>query len=145
MRVAYEHIRLVSSDELAKAITESYLEDEIANTDLNGLQALDSLERDDAKDVYEDIFGTDSHMDDFEQLQPIGASTTLLPQISNKIGNLSKEIDKINGTVTTDANGRELESTQQQKLDDIYRILGETKLTRSKMECAPAWILDKSL
>lgn len=78
MHVAYEHIRLVPSNDLAKQITESYLKDEIADVDHQGVQSLESLEGSETNDIYEDIFGTNSYMEEIEELQPIETSTTLM-------------------------------------------------------------------
>lgn len=40
MRVAYEHVRLVPSKDLAKDITESYIEDDIADTKTDELKKI---------------------------------------------------------------------------------------------------------
>lgn len=146
MRVAYEHIRLVPSDELAKEITESYLEDEIADTDTTGLKTLESLDRDDdSSNAYEDIPGTDTDMDDIEKPRSLDTSTSLMSQLNNPIGNTAKDVGQIESTTTKNIDGCELESTQQLTLDALYRIVGGKQMTRSKMGCAPAWILDKAL
>lgn len=43
MRVAYEHVRPISSNEIARQITESYVEDKIANTDPTELKTIEKM------------------------------------------------------------------------------------------------------
>lgn len=38
-----------------------------------------------------------------------------------------------------------LHSINQHTLNEIYRVIGGKQMTRSKMSCAPDWILDKAL
>lgn len=60
MRVAYEHVRLVPSNELAKQISESFIEEDIADADANNVRTIEEMTSKDKDNVYEDIFGTES-------------------------------------------------------------------------------------
>lgn len=90
MRVAYEHIRLVPNNELAKAIVQSTLEDDIAETDTSELKTMEEMILDDHHDIYEEILGNDSDMEDVKDLKPIGASSSLLS--SKPTGQPEKDI-----------------------------------------------------
>lgn len=78
LRVAFEHIRLVSSKERAKQIYESFMEEDIAETDRNGLKPIEKMTDSDEKDLYEDILGTETDNDDDEELRPIGTTNSML-------------------------------------------------------------------
>lgn len=62
MRVAYEHIRLVPSNEIAKEITQNLLEDYMAETDPKDIKTIEQM-TDDDRYLYEDVFGTDSDIE----------------------------------------------------------------------------------
>lgn len=107
MRVAYEHIRLIASNDLAKKITETYLEEEIASMGNEDLKTLTDLENNKEKDIYTEIFGDDSDSDDEVELQPIGSASTLLSKVT--VGDTSKDVGQIRDTTTNNIDSVELQ------------------------------------
>lgn len=102
-------------------------------------------------DIYEEIFGTESDTDDDEELHPIGktpskkANNTLTMLQSKSTGEPEKDIVTSYNDKTDTIDENKLESIHQHTLNEIYRVIGRKKLTRNKMDCASAWILDKAL
>lgn len=97
MRVAYEQVRIVPSNEIAKEILESFLEDYIADNQHEDLKTIDQMTEHDNttdNDTYKEIFGSDSDTDDDEDLQPIGTScTTIGAMLSTQaIGETRKDV-----------------------------------------------------
>lgn len=114
MRVAYEHIRLIPSNKLAKAITETYLEDDIANENPHELKSLKELEVGKEKDIYSEIFGDDSDLDEEEELKPIGSASTILSKTA--IGDTAKEVGHIENKTSIEIGNKELQSIHDHKL-----------------------------
>lgn len=83
MRVAYEHISLIPTNDLAREITESYMEDSLAENSADRLQTIKYIYINEDETVYNDIFGEDSDFDDDEKLQPIGTAAALFNQMTN--------------------------------------------------------------
>lgn len=78
MQCSYQHVRLMPSDDLAKNITDSFLEDYIADTKHTETKKLEKMETKDTDDLYEIVFGNDIDTDRDEDLQPIGTARTML-------------------------------------------------------------------
>lgn len=141
MRVAYEHIRFVPNNEIAKEIAEGYVEDEIANTDHGTIKKIDQMSVNTKYDLYEEIFGHDRDPEDMEELRQFGAVSSLFN--SNVVGTPEKDIglDTTKHKDASEISGKNLESTYHQILNDIYQVVGSKQMTRSKAACAPPWIL----
>lgn len=141
MRVAFEHIRLIPSSSLAREITETYLEDEISEQDTNDIKTIEEMSTTDTDNIYTDIFGDESDTDEEEELKPIGTAASLFT--TTTVGNPEKDIGKMTD-VPRHADGQ-LQSTKQDTLTEIYKVVGGKQLTRSKMAFAPSWVLDSAL
>lgn len=143
MRVAYEHVRLMPSGDLAKEITEGSLEEFISETDTSTIKTIDDMTSHRNEDIYADIFGSDNESDEDDELQPIGTARAMLS--TQVTGDPTKDIGVITERDTKQSKEPELTSTHQDTLNEIYDIVGSKQLTRSKMACAPSWLLDKAL
>lgn len=142
MRVAYEHIRLIPSDDLEKEITGSYLEEDIVDINHEELRTPESIESNETETLYKEIFGTDSDIEDGEELKPIGVASTLLA--NNVTGDPKKDIGNQDST-NTSIDERELESIHEDTLNEFFKITCGKQITRQKLACAPKWLLDKAL
>lgn len=78
MRVAYEHVRLAPSNEIAKQITETLLEDFIAEANPSETKTLDEMTTAGSQKMYTHIFGSDTDTDEDEKLRPIGTARAML-------------------------------------------------------------------
>lgn len=143
MRVAYEHVRLVPSNEISNKISESLIEEYIADIDTNNVRTLEGMSSQKNHNVYQDIFGTESESDEDKELEPIGTERSML--CSKVEGRPEKDIGTAPPTISVKSAMKELTSTEQQTLNKISDIVCGKHLTRSKMECAPSWLLDKAL
>lgn len=94
------------------------------------------------QDIYADIFGDDSDIEEVEELKPIGTSSSLFSSKPN--GQPEKDIgDSIK--TSNEIDGEELKSIHQHTLNQIYKLVGGKQLTRSKMAFVPSWVLDRAL
>lgn len=166
MSVAYEHVRVAPTGELSAELLRRSLEDEL----YSGVDE-DTGEREETPVAAEE--GTDGDLatrcdEEEPPLAPVtvdrsrsqedgeievsnGRRTDLKYRRSffsaaiarGPIGEPEKDI----GDVTTEGpkDGEMIASDEQHVLSQMYSVVGSEQVTRRRMECAPQWILDKSV
>lgn len=134
--------RLIPSNKLAREITETYLKDAISSQDEVKLKTIEEMSITVREDIYQKIFGDESDVEQEEELKPIGKAASLFTKML--VGDPEMDI----GECTTEHNkspDTKLSSTNQETLNEIYKVVGSKQLTRRKMSSAPSWILDSAL
>lgn len=61
------------------------------------------------------------------------------------MGGTLKDVGEIKENQDEEINDERIHSIHQHTLNELYKIVGGRQLTRSKLSCAPDWVLDKAL
>lgn len=73
-----EHVRLISSSDIARHITETFVEDYIAEANPAELITIEDMTTPGNENIYEDMFGSESDYPSDEHPKPIGTVQAIL-------------------------------------------------------------------
>lgn len=123
------------------------MDDDFATTTPEEIKTLEQMSDTHNTDIYEEIFGIESDIEDEEELQPIGRALNKPPTMltSQVIGEPEKDIGVSSNDTSNTIDENRLQSIHEHTLNEIYKVIGVKQLTRSKMACALSWILYKAL
>lgn len=151
MMVAYEHIRLAPTGELARDMTEGTLESCMESVSVTDASVeWDELRSEDPEDIMREIFGEDSDacnnlmMTEAERGASEKDSRTMYEA---KHGEPEKDIG------VTSASGpklgidmaAELQSTEQEALADLYKSIVSEQVSYNRISPAPSWLVEKAV
>lgn len=136
MCVAYNHIRLVPTGELAQELMEGTLEGVMAKDD--EVEVSGDL----PNDVWRDIFGEERDPELDVRARKV-SSMLSRPVIGDPTQEIGKDI--VSGPALEDGEHEDLESCEQDELDKLYKAIGSEQVSYGKMSLAPAWLIEKAV
>lgn len=145
MHVAYEDIRLAPEGELTKAMMADTLEDTLiddGNVPLEDIPQVSSLmtsakigSSSDTGGGVSKVIHDLSASDDQEMREKTVPFCT---------GNPVKDIGSLQLRREAPSHGQVLTSNRGEELTRLYNNIGTTQVTRSKLQCAPPWLVDEA-
>lgn len=150
MKVAYEDLRIVPKGDLAQELQSSVLEDYISTDNLHGKCSTKNSDRDQKSSEMRSPLSTPTfddkalnmylNIDDENESDELPKlhSSLLSENYHLDIGNIV--VDKIHNDKTS-----QLQSSEHEELQKLYKILGNKAVSRNHIETAPNWLIAKAV